>query len=115
MHQPFAEVAYQWDRQSQRFQPAQRRAKFLKGPVPWPWLVAAAKLPGKALAVGLALWRLSGATKSATVRLSNAEVAVLGVDRSAKSRALKWLEEAGLVRIEQKPGRIPSVTILSIE
>jgi hypothetical protein len=32
--------------------------RFLKGPVPWPWIVAAAALPGSALIVGLSLWRL---------------------------------------------------------
>jgi hypothetical protein len=34
-----------------------RAERFLRGPVPWPWLVRAMALPGKALAVGLILWR----------------------------------------------------------
>src|SRR4051812_29283568 len=33
-----------------RAQPARR---FLKGPVPWAWIIAASALPGKALLVGL--------------------------------------------------------------
>src|SRR3954471_13243617 len=70
--------------------------RFLKGPVPWPWIVTAAALPGKALIVGLCLWRLAGATKNRTIFLGNADLALFGVDRAAKSRALAVLERAGL-------------------
>lgn len=35
---------------------------FLKGPIPLPWLQGAARLPGKALHVGVVLWFLSGLT-----------------------------------------------------
>src|SRR5215813_6120561 len=62
--------------------------RFLKGPVPWWWIVAAAALPGKALIVGLSLWRLAGALKSRTVTLGNDDLQPLGIDRAAKSRAL---------------------------
>src|SRR5437588_1131274 len=62
--------------------------RFLKGPVPWSWIVAASALPGKALIVGLSLWRLAGALKSRTVTLGNADLEPFGVDRAAKSRAL---------------------------
>jgi hypothetical protein len=84
---------------------------FLKGPVPWAWIVAAAALPGKALIVGLCLWRLSGALKSRTVKLGNADLKPFGVDRAAKSRALIALEGAGLVQVARKPSRFPSVTL----
>src|SRR5262249_22725018 len=41
--------------------------RFLKGPVPWPWLRRAMALPGKALAVGLMLWLQGGITGRRTV------------------------------------------------
>jgi DNA-binding transcriptional ArsR family regulator len=113
VRQPIEEVAYDWDRRAQRFVPARRTERFLKGPVPMSWLAAAARLPGKALAVGIALWRLAGATKSQTILLSTTEVVPLGVDRNAKSRALRVLEQAGLVSVERRPGRLPRVTILT--
>ena len=104
-----------WDKASQTFvMPSPPISKFLKGPVPWDWVERAALLPGKALLVGLAIWRLSGAMKSKTVRLGNSELIALGVNRSAKSRALKALENAGLVGINQRPGMLPVVTLLSI-
>ena len=107
--------AYRWDHKSLAFvfSPADR-VKFLKGPVPWSWIKAAARLPGSALAVGLTLWRLSGATKSKTVRLANSETEALGVGRSAKSRALVALERAGLVIVERRIGCLPKVTILEV-
>ena len=75
-------------------------------------IIVAANLPGKCLAIGLALWRLAGATKSMTIRLSNSEVAALGIDRNAKSRALRHLEQAGLITIERQTDCSPRVKIL---
>ena len=113
MEKMVKEIAYRWDGRRQVFVPSSQHVeRFLKGPVPWPWLAAAARLPGQALAVGLALWRLSGATRSMTVKLSTSEVAGLGVSRSAKARALQALATGGLVAIEQLPGSIPRITIL---
>jgi hypothetical protein len=114
MDQTVNERAYTWDREAQAYVPAtQPNQRFLKGPVPWPWIEVAAKLPGKALAVGIALWRLAGAVKSKTIRLSNAEVSELGCDRNAKSRALRDLERAGLITVERQPGCSPRVTLVS--
>jgi DNA-binding transcriptional ArsR family regulator len=90
-----------------------RRSRFLKGPVPWEWLIRASGLPGKALTVGLCLWRLSGAMGNRTVTLGNAELEPFGIDRPAKSRALDALEKAGLIKAERKPGRWPIVTLLT--
>jgi hypothetical protein len=90
-----------------------RRSRFLKGPVPWNWIVQASELPGKALIVGLCLWRLRGAVGNDTVMLGNVELEPLGIDRAAKSRALAALERAGLVTIERNLGRLPMVTLRS--
>ena len=68
-------------------------------------------LPGKTLVVGLCLWRLAGLKGNYVVWLTNEEVATVGVDRYAKSRALKRLHSAGLIEVEHRRGRIPLVTI----
>ncbi len=116
MSAPLESLAYTWDHKSKRYLPAAPPLeKFLKGPVPWWWIEKAARLPGSALVVGLALWRLAGALKSSTVRLANSETEALGVGRSAKSRALRVLEEASLITVERRPGCIPRVTILKLE
>lgn len=85
---------------------------FLKGPVPLAWLEAAARLPGKSLHAGIALWYAAGLLRSAKVPLSNVSGHRFGCDRNAKYRALVWLEGAGLVRVERRLGRAPVVTIV---
>ena len=88
---------------------------FVKGPIPLPWLEIAARLPGKSIHAGLALWYVSGLTRSRSVPLSNIASRRFGLDRNAKYRALQWLEEAGLVAVQRKLGRAPLVTILEPE
>ena len=120
-----------WDARSQRFMSADQSAgasareymeglgrtqniygRYIKGPVPWVWVVAAAALPGKALIVGLALWRLSGSMKTMRVMLANSELAPFGIDRAAKSRAVASLEKAGLVEVIRQRSRFPIITLL---
>jgi hypothetical protein len=83
---------------------------FLRGPVPWPWLEVAARLPGKALALSLCLWREAGYRRSRTVKLSLAR-AGLGVRGTTARRALRALETAGLVTVLRLPGHGLEVTL----
>jgi hypothetical protein len=100
---------------AQRLVTPRKGEHFLKGPVPLRWLEAAARLPGKSLHTGVALWYVAGLTRSPSVPLSNIAGDRFGLDRNAKYRALAWLEGAGLVRVERKLGRAPVVTILAPE
>ena len=86
--------------------------KFLKGPIPWSWIVKAANCPGQALQVMMVLWFKAGMQRQRTVTLSYEELAKLGCKREAARRALKALEQVGLVTVERHPGRSPVVTIL---
>jgi len=86
---------------------------FLKGPIPWPWVEAAGRLPGKALALALCLWREAGFRRRCTVKLC-LERAGLGVSEQAARRALRSLEAAGLVSVERRPGRGLEVTLLEV-
>ena len=90
---------------------SRRGGLYLKGPVPWPWIVAATALPGKALIVGLCLWRLAGATSNRTVVLGNRDLAPFGIVRAAKSRALAALEGAGLITVARQARHFPVVTL----
>jgi DNA-binding transcriptional ArsR family regulator len=86
--------------------------RFLKGPIPWNWIIRASRLPGRALTLGLCLWRLEGATRKAAIPLSNSELEPFGIDRAAKSRGLAELEQAGLIKVARRRGRWPIVTLL---
>jgi hypothetical protein len=88
------------------------RQEHLRGPIPLEWLSTAARLPGKSLHVGIALWFMGELQKSRSVPLSNMAGLRFGLDRNAKYRALVWLERAGLVKVERKLGRAPIVTLI---
>lgn len=88
--------------------------KFLKGPIQWSWLIKAANLSGKILHVAIALFFISGLTKTNKIKMQSARLKELGISRHAYSRALKELEDAHLVEVERKPGQTPTVTILDI-
>ncbi len=92
-----------------------QRGRFLKGPIPWVWLTQAARLRGKALHVGLELWREAGCRCSQTVALSTSALKTFGVSRDTSYVALARLEQAGLVTVERRRGRAPRVKILDLE
>ena len=87
---------------------------FLKGPIPMVWLNEAAKLPGKAINLGIAIWWLAGMAKTKTFKLTGKALDQLGVSRDAASGALKRLEARGLIRVQRSPGQRPTVEILSV-
>jgi hypothetical protein len=86
---------------------------FIKGPLPLDWMQRAARLPGKTLQVALALWYLAGLQKSQTVKLASKPLVAMGVSRDAKYDALRRLTTAGLVTLDQKPGKAPIVTLIA--
>ena len=87
---------------------------YLGGRIPWVWICSAARLPGQALAVGIQLWYRARISKSSEVGISLSRLDHLGVSRSAASRALRELEDAGLVSVVRRGGRKPLVTILPV-
>jgi hypothetical protein len=101
--------------------PTQSKARringeFVRGPLPLAWFTAAAKLPGKALAVALAIWFESGRRRCApTIILTTAILDRFNVGRKAKYRALKHLQDARLIVVHKKPRRNPVVTILDFQ
>ena len=93
--------------------PRPRRGKeFLAGQIPLAWLCKAAKLPGKGLAVGLAIWFKARCQRSRTVLLTRTTLAKLGVERKSGYRGLQVLERAELVMVDRHIGRSPIVTLL---
>ena len=92
---------------------ARQTAPFLRGPVPLRWLQTAATLPGKASAVGVALWYLAGLGRTSTVSVPNKLLTQFGVDRFAKRRALDALAGAGLIDATHHRGRSPVVRLLT--
>ena len=103
------------DRSSHDRLPRSKKGEhFLKGPIPLNWLTAAARLPGKALHVAIALWFRAGLTRSGRVPLSNLAVEPFGVERDTKRRALRHLEAEGLISVERPPNASPVVSLQEV-
>lgn len=78
------------------------------------WLNAAAKLPGKTLNVGIAIWWLAGMSKTKAFKLTRKALDHLGVSRDAASDALKRLQDNGLILVKRSPGQRPTVEIVLV-
>ena len=103
--------------QYRRAKKAKRQgAQFLRGPVPLAWLYRAAKLPGKALAVSLAVHYKAGVENTREPIAVTAKLLErFGVSRKAGYRGLEALERTGLVSVDRRRGRCPRVTISEIK
>lgn len=62
--------------------------------------------------VGLALWHLKKLRQSDTFTVSNLMLQEWDIRPDAKSRALRALERAGLIRVERRGKRSPRVTLV---
>ena len=85
---------------------------FLKGPIPLWWLTRAANLPGKATALGIALWWLHGMSKDGFVKLTGKALEAMNVSRDAATDGLRRLEADGLVSVQRAKGKRPVVHII---
>ena len=85
---------------------------FLKGPIPLWWLTRAAALPGKALALGVALWWLHGMSKDGSFKLTGKALEAMNVSRDAATDGLRRLEADGLVSVQRAKGKRPVVHIV---
>lgn len=85
---------------------------FIAGPITVSWIAKARPLGVTALWVALGLLHLKGLRRSNTFIVSNRKMEQWGVLPDAKSRALKSLERAGLIRVERRGKRNPIVTIV---
>ncbi len=74
-------------------------------------LWTASRLPGQALAVYLATRHQCDLTGKITVTLPKALLERFGVDKDAKSRALRSLCAAGLINVEQRRGRSARIAV----
>lgn len=85
---------------------------YLGGGTPVGWLEQASCLGGKAVNVGIMIWHLAIMSKSGEVSISVSKVSRrMGFDRATGSRALRRLEERGLIEVQRPPGCSPIVRL----
>ncbi len=88
-----------------------RAARFIRGPISFNWMQKANDLPGKAGAVGLALWFLKGVKRSSTFAVTAEAETLAKCSRQAFARSLAALAAAGLISVQPKKGARPTITI----
>jgi len=88
--------------------------RFLRGPIPLPWLIRAGQCRGKALALGMYIWFLCGVKRSSEFDINLSRIATnFLTTRRSMQRALDHLEEAKLVSVTRHRGRKHLVKIVS--
>ncbi|MDP4836405.1 MAG: hypothetical protein NWS01_04560 [Burkholderiales bacterium] len=100
------------DRNTGEWEDIPVKKKFLKGPIPLDWLTAAARLPGKAINVGIALWWLAGMSKTGALKLTRQSQLALNISKDAERDGLRRLRQAGLIELTARPGQRHSVRII---
>jgi hypothetical protein len=97
-------------RKGRRASPIQ--GKFIAGPIDVAWVIQAKRLGATPLLVGLALWHLKRLRQADTFTVSNLMLQEWGVQPDAKSRALRALEKAGLIRVERRGKCSPRIALI---
>jgi len=80
-------------------------------PMPLDLVIDLSHLPGKALGIYQILWRESVMRRAITVKLTTTAVQRWGLSRYQKRHALRILQAAGWVRVQQEHGKNPLVTL----
>src|SRR5579871_2712036 len=94
------------------FDPKSKR-RYFGAHIPWDWLSKVCHLKNlKALPTALVIWHRSKLTGKLSVKLTSKDLVSLNVNRQAKYRALAAMEGAGLIKVERKNRKNPTVTIL---
>src|SRR3954451_2934213 len=93
---PLGEITGEAEVQTVASRVQSRPKRFLKGPIPLEVIGIASRLPGKALALYLVIQHRCDLEGRSAVTLPTALLREFEIDRDAKSRSLRALEDAGL-------------------
>jgi len=94
------------------FAKAKQVSLFIKGPIPMDWISAAAKLPGKAIHVALALYWMGGMNPQKRFKITRRALDLFNVSDDAYRDALLRMEAANLIRVSRSPGQRAQVEIV---
>ena len=106
-------VAYRHP-QLRELQARQESGFFLQPQVQLAWVEMTAQLWTQALVVGILLQFRFLLSQKESVTLPKNFLARFGISRGAKQRALKNLEDAGLIRVSQVTGHSSRITLMKI-
>jgi len=84
-------------------------------PIPWNLFSKAARLSPATAIVFQVIWHLHKVQKTNTIKLPNKKIKDVGISPTTKMRALKKLEEAGLLIIEPQKKKASVEITLTID
>lgn len=94
------------------FSKAKQVSLFIKGPIPMDWISTAAKLPGKAIQVALALYWMGGMNPQKQFKITRRALVLFNVSDDAYRDALLRMEAAKLIKVSRCPGQRALVEIV---
>jgi hypothetical protein len=89
----------------------ERRQQFVK--VPWTWIERLGGAHGKTYAVAVRLLYLHWKGDGKPIKLANGMLAIDGISRWSKWRALEDLEWLGLIAIDRRQRKSPIITLVT--
>ncbi len=101
-----------YDANHGKFVEKKQAAKFIQGPLSYEWVTRAAHISGKSASLALAFLYLSGVQKSSSIKLAPRIFDDFSIRPKTVYRLLKKMEQAKLITIENRPGKVPIVTLL---
>jgi len=76
------------------------------------WVLAAARLPGASFQIAMLIQHLLKLRGTEFVAISNGDATRWGVERDAKTRAIRQLVDADLIEVQTQAGRSPRVRVV---
>lgn len=95
-------------------QKARIRKRFIKGPIPVPWMAKAFSLTPSAEKCAVALCYQRGLYRKDEFKIEPARFRELGIDETARRRGLNELERAGLISLQKRASKTPVVKLIGL-
>lgn len=88
------------------------KALFIKGPIPFVWLMSANQISSSVGLIGFSLWFYVGLQKSYKFKIDGKLDKLTGLSRQTRQTALLKLHQAGLIELIQHPGSYPFIKVI---
>ena len=88
------------------------KALFIKGPIPFEWLMSANQISKSAGLIGIGLWFYVGLYKKYQFKIDGKLDKLTGISRQTRQIALSKLHKAGLIELNKYPGAYPHVKVI---
>jgi hypothetical protein len=85
---------------------------FIRGPIPFEWLISANQLGPSTGLVGISLWFYVGLNSKYKFKLDGKLDKLTGLSRQTRQSALSKLHEAGLIELNKHPGAYPHIRVI---